>query len=877
MLDDGADRSVALVVAPAGYGKSVLVSQWLDTLDGESCWLSLDEADTDLRRFGAHLVAAIRQVAPGFGGRTLAMLNGQADPRPGAIAESLATEIDSLPSPVRLVLDDYHRLSSGDVPRVIHALLDPPPVRLSLVIVSRRDPALRIDRLRLQGDLVDVRLKDLQFDADETVEFLRRAGVTHLDGEQVGNLARATEGWPAGLRLVSLALRRVPDPGQLIQSLSAGVGSVQRYLVGEVLEGLSPTLRERLAAASLLDRFCAALVESMVVADGDGKADAAAGAEFTAILAAGEMFVIGLDAQGRWYRFHHMFQQLLREHLEHATAPEQVRALLLRVSDWHAAQDNVEEAIRYALEAGADDLAADLVERRRHEMLDRDDLSGLRRLLSLLPERVVASRPGLLAARGWVAHYTLHIDAILRAADSAAELLTTSSPEGLRAEIAGLRGNALYLTGDPQAAEAALSPWVAKIPSNWYHAQSEIQLHWCLSLQGIGRGEQAARWLEEQLLATPTDQPLARARYWVGLAFMQLIEGRLTRSLANAMHLQVLGANAGLEYVEGWARYVMALIYLRRHELGAAASHVEWVRANPEQQGFRVTIDSLAAEAWIADRRGDTAAADARVRELRRFALTHDDARAACIVRSLAIRIALRRGVDRKDLVAMPEPAWRMDSGHPLWWFESPRLTHARFLFAVGGAARSGEAAETLEAHARFAESIRDTYHLIDALVVLASGYASQGRDADARATLGRALGLAAPGHHVQPFLDGFPGMRDLMAQIDPATGTADLRYAIESALAVPDRGAIAEPAGGARAHGSQSGDTLVDPLTVREEEVLELLVIRLRDKEIAEELGVSPLTVKTHLGNLYSKLGVHGRREAVARARAVGLVEPPS
>ena len=449
-LDAGRVRPLTLVSAPAGYGKSMLVSNWLEKADWPSAWLSLDEADSDFRQFLGYFVAAVRSIFADACEQTGNLSNAHSLPSAGAVAATLANELDELAQPIFLVLDDYHRIhASSPVNDLLDQLLARPPFPLHLVIVSRRDPPLNLVKLRAQGQLNELRMQDLRFSQQETQSLLQKHMEQGLSDKAIESLEREVEGWPVGLRMVILALGQFEDPETFLQHISGGVVQAQDYLVHEVIDNQPAALRDWLLKSAILDRLCAPLCDAVC---GQGNTDTPAemvGARFISALQDANLFVTRLDARGEWFRFHHLFQHLLQQQLEKQSTPKAIAQLHVRASEWFEAKGLIDEALSHALAAEDFGRAGQIVERNRQQALDADRWYNLEKWLVRLPEALVQQRVGLLMAQVWILFLRFRFEGVPPILERAEALLGDNKDHGaLHGEISLMRAYLIFFRGE---------------------------------------------------------------------------------------------------------------------------------------------------------------------------------------------------------------------------------------------------------------------------------------------------------------------------------------------------------------------------------------------------------------------------------------------
>ena len=380
-LDSGWDRPLILVAAPAGFGKSTLLSAWLEACDCPNAWLSLDEHDNDLGVFLAYFLGAVRTIFPNALTATQALLSGVNLPPLTVIARSLLNELDALERDFVLVLDDYHLISEQSVHDLLSALLQHPPHRMHLVIATRQDPPLPLRLLRARAQVTEIRGHDLRFSAPEIAQFMEQTLGAPLTDEAIAVLAEKTEGWAAGLRLATLTLRYSGEIDGQIARLHAENRFVMDYLINEVQSHVPPAIQSFLLKTAILDRLCGPLCLEVIGPD-SAECQPQTCLEW---LEQSGMFTTALDTQGQWYRYHHLFRELLRARLMQQSSADEIAALHLRASAWFARNGFIEEALHHAL-AGQDTAAAvRLVAQHRHALMNDEQWLAAQSLVASVP------------------------------------------------------------------------------------------------------------------------------------------------------------------------------------------------------------------------------------------------------------------------------------------------------------------------------------------------------------------------------------------------------------------------------------------------------------------------------------------------------------
>jgi LuxR family maltose regulon positive regulatory protein len=874
-------EQLTLVCAPAGFGKTALLADWTRRDPRPVAWLSLDDGDNDPARFWRHVAAALDTVHPGVAQHVAALLSGLQPSSFQAVVTTLVNELAGVAEEVVLVLDDYHLIQAPQVHQSFGFLLEHLPTCLRLVVASRADPPLPLARLRARGQLAELRERDLRFAPEEAAELLRAAVGPELPGAAVAALADRTEGWVAGLQLAALSLQGRDDIAAFVEGFSGSHRYVLDYLAEEVLDRQPDEVVRFLLETSVLERLSGPLCEAVT-----GRVDSQ---QLLEQVERANLFLVPLDEVRGWWRYHHLFADLLRGRLAREQ-PDRLPGLDRAAAAWCEQHGLVDDAVRHALAAEELAWVARLVEQHFEELLWRSEDATLRRWLEALPAELVRSRPRLCLAQAYWALVRGRPEAVEplvadaeRAFSAVAEepyepsvgratSLLANVPAAItlvRAMLARNYGDAERTTAFSQQALTQLGEedWLLRHFAEYYLAMAD----W---LRGrLAEAEQALARLAAAQLA-------AGARYlaplYRDLGQVQQARGHLGGALRTYEAALGIASEAGRPLPPaGIAQVGMAEIRYERGELDAALNHATQAVSLSQQLGWtRQLVAGLAILASIRQAQGDRAGALEAITEAERAEVSPAVVGLLNPLPALRARLALAHGEVADAARWVQERGLGVDD-EPSYPREREYLVLVRLLLAEQAPERALGLLERL--HAAAAAQGR-TGSVIEVRALQALARSASGDQARALAALAEALTLGAPEGYQRVFVDEGPPMAALLHQL--LVGRRQEQVAFADAVPREYLARVAdafEQAGlPVRPPVSRGGVVvagLVEPLTARELEVLQLLAAGAPNRAIAEQLMVTPETVKKHLSHLFDKLGVANRTQAVARARELGLL----
>jgi len=876
-LNDYRSKPLTLVSAPAGYGKSALISSWLETCENPSAWLSLSESDSDLRTFTSYFIATLHKHFPEACQKTQALLKNLDLPSFETLGAGLLNELDRIKQPFILVLDDYYLIREIAIHKLIAQILKHPPQFFHLVIVGRRDPPLPIASLRAQSQLIEIRTEDLCFSEADTETLLNRLLGIQIDASTAAAVAKKTEGWVTGLRLAALSMQRQPDIDPRLLEPHVDANFVMEYLFTEVFSHQPPDINRYLLGTAVLDRFCGPLCEAVCVPGAEPFACEISGWEFIKWLRNENLFVIPLDPEKQWFRYHHLFQKLLVNQLNRRSSTGEIKALHAQAGAWLAENGIIEEALRHYLAAEDIPAAIQLVARNGNNLMNNQQWPVLERLIDMLPRDHVEQDPELLLFKAWHHHVqTSGCDLQTKIAinKKIESLMKNLSEKALTREtqiighFESLRGHEFWLSADGENALKYGLSACDKIPMHHKRARVSAYLFLAGAYQMTGDLETGLSIYTDEIQKSidkgsdyyaPYIEKLCYL-YWID-ADMVVIRQTAERSLEIAMKLR-------LPESVSFALFFLGIVSYHQNRLKVAEEKLTQMVNNYYFLNVVMAAHGSVALAMVYMARGEFDRAKQYCKKALNYAIDTNNQEAIRIISAFEAEYALRRGHIAK--ASQWAERFRSDPFTVPYLFYFPHLTLVRILMAQDTADSRQQAADLLNQLSDFLKSIHNNQFQINVLALQALHLDTLGEKSAALDKLTKALNLAEPSGFIRIFVDLGPQMFGLLKQLLRQNVALDYIRQILSAYRNDERAVIPKAADGPMTSDDQS---MVEPLTHRELDVLDLLAQRLSNQEIAEKLFISTTTVKTHLQNIYGKLNVSKRREAVEKAKIIGIL----
>jgi LuxR family transcriptional regulator, maltose regulon positive regulatory protein len=862
-LNVSVDRRLTLLSAPAGFGKTTLLTEWIPHSPYCVAWLSLDGDDNDPARFWSYVVAALQMLHSDLGNSALISLEAPRSPPIEAVLTSLLNDVAAFPNRFALVLDDYHVIDDPAIHAALTFLLDHAPPQMQLIISTRSDPPLPLARWRARQQLIELRAADLRFSATEAATFLNQVMGLKLSGEEIKALEAHTEGWIAGLQLAALSMQGRDDVGSFIRSFTGSHAYIIDYLAEEVVQRQTAEVQTFLFKTSILDRMCGSLCDAI--------ADRSDSQQLLEQLGHANLFITPLDDRSEWFRYHHLFADMLQARLRR-DHPNIVPELHRRASRWYERQRLTPEAINHSIKAADYEQAAALIEQAAPVWLDAGTINILHGWLDSLPEAVVRGRPHLNLTRALVQVYVGDVagfEARLRETEQAvraANTLPVSEKHDLLGEIAALQARAAFNRNELIDIDQ-LRASLASVTEDNFRVRALLVLAIGYAERLNGNLVEAANFYRQAATLTQRQGDETQTINILGfLAELQEMQGRLHEAASTYQQaLQLATSSDGqLRLVAGTACIALGKLLREWNDLELAEHYLRQGLEIGQHSGVKgIEFHSALALSMVLQAQGRSRAADEMIQCAVEFAqqlgLRPMMVRAATVDAQLQLMrghwLAAAHWAQANSIGVADDLSEALEVEH---------CTLARLMIAQHQPDDALSLLNRLLAAAQQAGRLRA---VIEILALQALTHYACGDSTEALTTLGHALTLAEPEGYIRTFVDEGEPMRLLIAncrvQLEQHDG--HLKSYVDKLLA-------AFPIARSVSRAPQIGN-LIEPLNDHELEVLRLTAEGLSNREIADRLSIVVGTVKWYLNHIYTKLDVHNRTQAVARARELDLL----
>jgi LuxR family maltose regulon positive regulatory protein len=899
-INQGVEGPLTLLAAPAGFGKTHLLVEWVHETDLPIAWLTVDSDDNDLSRFFRYFIGALQTVEPGLGEEALEFIQFTGGSKMEVGLTLLINELSFLPKKRALVLDDFHLLENPAALQGVSFFLKYLPSSLHLVIASRTEPELDLAFVRAKRRVAELGAEDLRFTGEEVERYFKEAAELELLPETVQALQERTDGWITSLQMAAISLKDQADPASLLANLQGQAPYLSDFLGEEVLDRQPSEIRQFLLRSSILENLNGPLCEAVVKPD----AQPGYGAVMLNRLEHANLFIMGLNGKHEWFRYHPLFADFLRQ-VQAQVNPAEIPDLHKRAATWLESNEDLNEAFRHALASQDTEWAADMIQRNRHRMIKTGEVSALTHWISKLPEDILHRRPYLILTYAWALIATHQLDLARYWLDEARQLLDQQTLmkgfgkadlQYFRGSLAVSQSHLAMLTGDTEQAAEFSQQAIRHLREENLYLRSLLALDESLSFILAGDTQKASESLRATArIAHQANNPLVMIIALCQVANTQFLQGKISQAKSTLLKAQYLaiGPEGKPLPLAGLVDIGLGEILLEHDLLEEARDHLERGCQVTGSTWYLGCLDGKLSMARLRQAMGDISGAGEIMEEAARMALNTDSSEwDDALVSAVAVRLALQR-----DDLAAAEQWWKKGGfpdlnsaipleDYPYHVFEYLILTQARFLLTRGretGKTRDlRQASELLGTLLSEAERFQRVTSQIQVLILQAMAQSALGNER-ATKTLLRALALGEPEGYRRIYLDEGRDLSDLLCRCRTAQEESGSHLPspafIDSLL-----GAI-QQSQGARPPHEQPIERPTDPtiayledgfpiaLSAREIEVLALIASGKSNQEISTHLYLALNTVKRHAYNIYTKLEVRKRTQAVSRARQLGLV----
>lgn len=868
-LESKKELPFSLISAPAGFGKSMAVSQWLDQTDNLYAWVSLDDDHNDLRTFLNYLKSAIEKIFPNVLEELSNYLSTGILPPIKILSYAVINDLDTIQQNFILAFDDYHKINNQQIHEFVNILLSYPPEHMHFCMITRIDPPLNLNKLMANNRMHEVRMSDLSFTHEEISALFLKLNKSDLNPKIAEAFFNKTEGWIVSLRMAFLNVQKSEDAAEVLDSLKVDSYSLSLYLLEEVLKKQPKEIQKLLLKTAALDRFSGELIDAISGED-TTEENKFTGEQFIEWLIQGNLFIIPLDDERKWFRFHHLIQELLESRLEKDIKVDQIKEVHERAGGWFAEHQFIEEAITHKLAAGNPKEACEIIENNRKAELDNDNWSVVQKWLKIIPENQKVNSVNLLLAEAWVAYQNFQLekmDVILRQVFSILD--TQAKNEEVLGEAHLLCGMLTVLVGNGVLALEHLEKANYFLPNNYKLISGTLHLHEALGRSMIGQKEEALVKLKQQI-AENHKNPIYVTRLLGGLFYVNQFAGYLPSAIEGAQRAQNASKNLDMIYTNVMSACMEGTALFSAYRLEEALKIFEQISEYRFSLHVATALDAMAGKTITLQLLNQPKEADKSLKFLRDFEKTSNASAHLPISASCSARLALLRGDISSAMEWEKTIQEKPGYANTFVWVEVPILTQIRVLLFKDSVDSLIKASSLLDEFLEVTRNLHLYNQIIEALVLKTLVYYKQNKTEEALKVLEDAVLLAKPGQYIRPFIEVGIEMKALLQQLPE--NELIKGFINELLECYPSQNNNNQAV--INKLELNTTEDLISVITVRETEIIQMLAKGLRNKEIAETIFVAEGTVKKHIYNICQKWNVNSRIHLLKIARELGIIE---
>jgi LuxR family maltose regulon positive regulatory protein len=848
------ERPLTLVSAGAGFGKSTFVSSWLKQLDYKSGWISLDENDNNLQTFLKYFIAAVQQSVSDFGQKTQILLSTPNMPPSKLLINSLMNDLNELDELFILVLDDIYLIKDKEIYNLLTTLVKYPPQNFHLVLISRSDPPLPLTKLRASNKIKEIRISDLQFTESETEKFVKRFLNIGQYEDIVSLLKTKTEGWVTGLRLAMMHIAYHYKSEEDIKEYLTKLSFSESYFIEEVLASLDDTTVEFLLKTSVLNKFCVPLTDFILSQDGGSPA----GREIIEQLIKKNLFIINLDEENKWFRYHHLFQSLLQKKLKDKYSNDIIDELHKRALEWFEKESYINDALLHATQINDLKLIAGLIEKHMHKPLNENKWYNLAQWLTKIPDNYIYQSPALLIAKMWILHHKNAMWLIPEQLQKLEEIRKTQKLDTeIELQMQFFQGVILFWNAQIEESMLLFEHVRNNVSQDKIGTLSLASIYYATAAQMYGTGKEV--YLEyEKIIYGKNVNPNYKSILFGTLIYIKLQDGELYVAESITNRFKKYSKSVNDVFAQTWSDYIFGYIAFQQNKLDSAYDYFGKALKNVYFLNMGASVDCFAGMLLTLKILNKNQEYNQVYKQFISFVNEQNDPAYLSTAYSVRARLALL-GDDTVSAVKLMKMAELFyDSGNTLFYIESPRLTYCKVLLSQNKPDKTEKALEKLDKHLELAKKTKNIPQYIRVNILRAVAFEKKNMPKEATKALADALIKAQAGYWVTPFLEEREQIQTLLKNLVTKEKTSEFASMLLNEFSLNNKKSL------------ESSATL---LTNREFDIILLLSKRLSNQEIANKLFISETTVKRHTINIYKKLHVHNRREAVQKAKTLNLL----
>jgi LuxR family maltose regulon positive regulatory protein len=857
-LETNVGKPLSLISAGAGYGKSLAVSQWLEHTERLHAWISLDEEQNDLRVFLIYLVTAIEQVLPGSMNKTAKAVSGIELPPFRDLAYLLLRDLCEIEEEMILVLDDYHKIHEEKIHQLLDEWLRFPPPAAHLSIITRRDPPLKIKTMKLKGRITEIRMEKLSFTRDEIVELFKRELDMDLTQKAVQILYEKTEGWVIALRLASMIIDNAEDIKRVVDNIEGSNDTISDYLISEVLSRQPEKMQDPMLVSSILNRFSAEILDEMYLTDKEID-----GEELIDFMKSANLFVIDLDVEKKWFRFHHLFQTLLSDQLDKKHKKEDINQYHLKASHWYEDYGFLEEAMVHALNANDTDRAIEIIKKHRLDLLNSNKYNQLELLQRKLPMSIIESHPELNIAESYIQWYHGNFPRLGELEEKMNQVIDRLGKDSqIHHEFLFFAGfNSLFLKGDLASALKYFDEAMKVVPESAAEPRGVLETHYFIFGQLGGVYEKL-----KQLYYNLIDRdlaPIRKNRIFQGFLAASMDQANMKELEANYLNAISYARDSDMKDALGIVLNISGSFLIKQGSWKNALKYYNEVLGIRYSVHSRNVIDCLIGLIITHCLMNDRNKAEETIKIMENYTLGLGDF-FKIFMWSAKMRFHMIQGDHQavRDLL----PDYLPGVLDLVLWLDIPEITHARGLIFEGSKENLDQSESELAHLEGMTTALQNNLHLLEVKVLQAILFDKKGNRDKAEQALVCSLEISEPEGIILYYVELGEMFVSLIEQMPDQIKTNPFVYRILREIKSKSLKTVKEP--------QKIIKDKLNIITPRELEVLKCISEGLRNKEIADKLFTSQETVKKHIYNMFQKLDVKNRLSLVIKAREENILE---